>query len=293
MKISLVLSAYNGASYIIPQLDSLRYQSLKIDEVIIRDDKSTDDTVSIIKNYISRNNLNWIFIQGEENLGWRNAFYELTKLTTGDVIFFCDQDDIWHSRKIEIMSECFNRNNNIHLLVADEYRFQYNNVPSVWPIGDLKVHKYDTSYSWPYIQRPGCVFAFDKSAKELYLRVFKKGDAHDLLMWQIAGALDSIWHIRFNAILFRRHGSNSTPQANRSLEGRLIDVNSLIDVTERLSSDETIRCIAGNRLSAFRTFLLRRQSFLLSKKPNTLVMLLPVCRYYSSLKSFIADILSN
>ena len=47
MKISVVVSTYNGQNYLIEQLDSLRTQTRKIDQVLIADDQSTDDTVKI------------------------------------------------------------------------------------------------------------------------------------------------------------------------------------------------------------------------------------------------------
>lgn len=292
MKISLVLSTYNGAKYIIPQLDSLKNQTRKIDEVIIRDDLSTDETYSIIEKYIVENSLDWSLIRGEENLGWRDAFYELTRLSSGDIIFFCDQDDIWHEKKIEIMSECFN-DNDIHLLVADEVRFQYNEIPHKWEIGSLTISKFDTRFTWPYIQRPGCVFAFDRRLKNIYMSVYRKGDAHDLLVWQIAGVLDSIWHIDFNAILFRRHDSNSTPSGVRTLEGRLTDVNNLSDVAQRLESNNQIADAAKLRVKEFLRYLDKRKSFLYSKSLFDFCSLLPQCRYYTSIKAILADVVAK
>ena len=60
--ISLVLATYNGEKYIIDQLESIINQSLQPDEVIIRDDCSTDATQSIIFDFIERNKLKWKFV---------------------------------------------------------------------------------------------------------------------------------------------------------------------------------------------------------------------------------------
>ena len=60
MRISVAMATYNGHKYIVEQLDSIRNQSLKVDEVVICDDQSSDDTVSIIRNYIEKYKLdNW------------------------------------------------------------------------------------------------------------------------------------------------------------------------------------------------------------------------------------------
>ena len=52
LRISLVLSSYNGSEYIDEQLDSLRLQDRTFDEVLICDDCSTDGTYDIIRSYI-------------------------------------------------------------------------------------------------------------------------------------------------------------------------------------------------------------------------------------------------
>lgn len=47
MKLSIVLSTYNGGAYITEQLDSILNQTRKADEVLIFDDCSTDNTPQI------------------------------------------------------------------------------------------------------------------------------------------------------------------------------------------------------------------------------------------------------
>jgi len=60
MKTTIVLSTYNGEKYILPLLDSLKDQTMSPDEVLISDDGSDDDTVSIIEQYIQEHHLlNW------------------------------------------------------------------------------------------------------------------------------------------------------------------------------------------------------------------------------------------
>ena len=68
MKLSVVLSTYNGAQYLEEQLDSLREQSRCPDEVIISDDCSNDGTVPIIKAYLEKYKLpGWRLIENDRN----------------------------------------------------------------------------------------------------------------------------------------------------------------------------------------------------------------------------------
>ena len=102
MKISIVLSTFNGSEYITEQLDTLRNQTRPAEEVLISDDASTDDTVQIIEDYIAKYELdNWLIRKNKENQGWKNNFARLLEDATGDIIFLCDQDDIWHLDKVQ------------------------------------------------------------------------------------------------------------------------------------------------------------------------------------------------
>ena len=103
--ISLIMSTYNGAEYIVEQLDSIRLQSRTADEVIICDDCSTDNTVAILQDYVSYYSLSaWKIKRNNENKGWKRNFRELLQEAQGEIIFPCDQDDIWQLDKIERMT---------------------------------------------------------------------------------------------------------------------------------------------------------------------------------------------
>ena len=52
---SVVMTTYNGEQFVYDQLYSLFKQTRKIDEVLIFDDGSTDNTVSIIETFINKN----------------------------------------------------------------------------------------------------------------------------------------------------------------------------------------------------------------------------------------------
>lgn len=98
-KISVALATYNGEKYIEKQLDSIRNQTIKPDEVVIVDDKSSDRTVALINEFIAVNNLvNWKLFVNEKNVGYRKNFYNALKKVTGEVIFLSDQDDEWHKK---------------------------------------------------------------------------------------------------------------------------------------------------------------------------------------------------
>ncbi|HFI0749913.1 TPA: glycosyltransferase, partial [Streptococcus suis] len=91
MKISVAMTTYNGEDFIVPQMDSIRCQTMAPDEVIIVDDCSNDRTIELVEDYINRYNLyNWKIILNTENIGWRKNFRKALFSTTGDIIFLAD-----------------------------------------------------------------------------------------------------------------------------------------------------------------------------------------------------------
>ena len=101
MKTSLVMAIYNGEKYIIEQLESIRNQTVKIDEAIFIDDCSTDNSYHMVHQFIDGYQLmNWKLIKNENNLGYRNNFKKGLELASGDIVFLSDQDDKWHNNKV-------------------------------------------------------------------------------------------------------------------------------------------------------------------------------------------------
>ena len=98
--ISVALCTYNGERYIRQQLDSILSQSLPVDEIVIFDDKSDDETFCVLKQYGLKNSQIRLF-QNEENIGYKKNFERALLACQGDYIFFSDQDDIWDLYKVE------------------------------------------------------------------------------------------------------------------------------------------------------------------------------------------------
>jgi len=119
MVISVVIATYNGERFIEEQLKSILEQSVQPDEVIICDDCSTDKTVDKVRRLIEENGLkHWVLQENDENKGFKLNFLQGMKMAAGDIIFLCDQDDIWHPEKIRLMKECMERDQKVSLLAC-------------------------------------------------------------------------------------------------------------------------------------------------------------------------------
>ena len=107
-KISVVMTSYNGEKYIREQLDSIITNITENDELIIGDDGSTDNTISIIDEYLDK--FPHIKLVKSQKLGTTNNLERLISMTNGDIIFIADQDDVWDSQKVSKICNAFQDN---------------------------------------------------------------------------------------------------------------------------------------------------------------------------------------
>ena len=109
------MCTYNGAEFLPAQLESIAAQSRRPDEIVVCDDGSTDDTVSVIK----RSPLPITLHTNEKNLGTGKNFEKAINLCTGDVIALSDQDDVWREDKLQKIETAFEQNLSVGLVFSD------------------------------------------------------------------------------------------------------------------------------------------------------------------------------
>lgn len=235
MRCSVAMTTYNGRDYVERQLDSIRTQTILPDEVLISDDGSTDGTVEFVRNYIEKNNLkNWIIWQNEQNLGWKANFRKVLGACEGDLIFLCDQDDIWLPEKIEDMKRIMEIHAEILLLISN-YTVRYDHSDeNIRTAGisdsdgtlefyDLKKHHLD-------IMRPGCTYCARKGLIRQMLAHDIPDAGHDAMLWRYAIIQDGLYLYRKPLIIFCRHEGNATTStADLTLKGHVNQLNWLIE----------------------------------------------------------------
>jgi glycosyltransferase involved in cell wall biosynthesis len=94
-RVSVVVPNYNYANYIVARLDSIINQSLPIYELIILDDASADDSVSVISKWLTDHHVECRLIVNSVNSG--NVFDQWAKgvaHATGDYVWIAEADDL-------------------------------------------------------------------------------------------------------------------------------------------------------------------------------------------------------
>ncbi|WP_158828764.1 glycosyltransferase family 2 protein [Mucilaginibacter lacusdianchii] len=130
--VSIALCTYNGAKYLKQQIDTLLNQTYTNIEIVITDDQSSDDTLSILEQYAAADS-RIIIHKNEKNLGYAKNFEKAIHLCKGKYIALSDQDDIWALNKIELLVNAIGN----ALLIYHDSEFVDNEEQSLGKMSDV------------------------------------------------------------------------------------------------------------------------------------------------------------
>ncbi|MCI0340392.1 MAG: glycosyltransferase [Planctomycetales bacterium] len=99
--VSVALCTLDGARFLPGQLGSVRAQTLAPVEVVVRDDGSRDGTPAILREFAATVPFPVRFLPAGERLGPAQGFARALAECRGELVAFCDQDDVWDARKLE------------------------------------------------------------------------------------------------------------------------------------------------------------------------------------------------
>ena len=113
------MCTYNGASYVIAQLESIAIQTRLPTELVICDDASTDDTVGVIEHFAASAPFPVRLEVNTRNIGSTKNFDKAIQLCHGELIALADQDDVWLPKKLELIEAELQRAPNVGLVFSD------------------------------------------------------------------------------------------------------------------------------------------------------------------------------
>jgi glycosyltransferase involved in cell wall biosynthesis len=119
MNISAVIPAYNCAAFIEEAIDSILRQSQPIDEIIIVDDGSTDNTEELVRSMANNTANPTIVYTKQDNEGPSSARNRGIEIAKGDWIAFLDADDRWTPNKIALQMAALEKEPTLQLIAGD------------------------------------------------------------------------------------------------------------------------------------------------------------------------------
>ena len=120
--VSVALCTFRGEPYLAAQVDSILAQTRPPQELVVFDDASPDGTWALLDSFAPRiraAGIRLVMHRNAVNVGYIANFEQALRATTGDVVFLCDQDDIWHPTKIERFAAEFEQRPDLLMLHSD------------------------------------------------------------------------------------------------------------------------------------------------------------------------------
>ena len=111
------MATYNGARFLEPQLASIAAQTRLPDELVVCDDQSSDESVEIVERFASRAPFEVRVVRNPERLGFAGNFLQAARMSRGDVIAWCDQDDVWMPEKLAVCARELESDDEVLLVV--------------------------------------------------------------------------------------------------------------------------------------------------------------------------------
>ncbi len=103
------------------QLDSILNQTVKLDEIVICEDNSTDNTKEILEIYNLANPGLFKILHNTQNLGSNKNAEKAIQHCTGDIVFLSDHDDEWFPNKVERTLQYFEQNPQMNGVFSNGY----------------------------------------------------------------------------------------------------------------------------------------------------------------------------
>jgi rhamnosyltransferase len=216
----IVLASFNGAKYIAEQIESLRAQTQSQWELLIRDDGSTDDTLSIIRDYLQKDSRIQILehsgTDGGSTLGNFSALLAAAYERGADYVFCCDQDDVWEPNKLELMLlkmrqlEGIDREPSLlhHDLAVVNEKLELT-ADSFIELMQLRPR--DEQNPERLISRnevTGCAMVCNRALLEIALPVSRKAVMHDWWLVLCAAYFGRLAYTPEKLVKYRQHGDN-------------------------------------------------------------------------------------
>jgi rhamnosyltransferase len=219
--LTIVLSSYNGATFLAAQVDSIRRQTFTDWSLLIRDDGSSDGTVSLVQSLAELEPRLTPVHDRLGNLGPAGSFgvlLEHAARTGSPYVALADQDDVWLPDKLEreldllrgrerevgdrvpllVYSDMAVVREDLSVIHPSFLRYQRVHHVDEWPLGTLLIQNFVA----------GCTIVVNRALLELALPIPKAVVMHDWWLGQCAAALGQVLYLPAVTMLYRQHGGN-------------------------------------------------------------------------------------
>ncbi|RYF95060.1 MAG: glycosyltransferase family 2 protein [Chitinophagaceae bacterium] len=223
--ISVVLATYNGERFLRKQIDSIIYQTLAPEEILVGDDRSDDDTAKILQEYQTALKVH----VNATRLGAVINFKTIaSKVNQANYIAFADQDDIWLPGKLALSLDHLQKfqKPDLPAMVYSDPKIINDQdeliSPSLWAL--LGIDQYPHTLDTILFGNPvsGCTMLVNPALAK-YIDTIPDDFSinHDAWLTLCAYTFGRAVVLPEQVILYRQHGNNLTFSTAHQPAGRL------------------------------------------------------------------------
>nr|WP_283102937.1 glycosyltransferase family 2 protein [Acidithiobacillus sp. S30A2] len=213
------MATYNGERYVRELIQSILAQTYTGWRLMVHDDSSSDATMVIVEEF-RRNNPEKIFIinDGISFGSAKRNFQHLLQISRSQYVMFCDQDDVWMDKKIEVSLDAMMAAEkayvDVPIIVHTDLEVVDQNLdiisPSMFWSQRLRKNSKDKNLLFFVNNITGCTMLINKKAAELGHCMPEEAIMHD---WWIGlktlQAGGSVAFVDLPTIRYRQHQSNT------------------------------------------------------------------------------------
>jgi GT2 family glycosyltransferase len=152
--VTALVPTYNGAAFITRTLDSLAAQTWPHLEVLIGDDRSTDDTLDVVRRFAG-NRPNTRIVERDTNLGWLRNSNDLMARASGELMFFAFHDDAVAPTYVEKLVGALSTNTRAVLAFSDMHVHELDGSVNLHVFDELEGIRSSLQRGRVMVRRPG------------------------------------------------------------------------------------------------------------------------------------------
>jgi glycosyltransferase involved in cell wall biosynthesis len=213
--VSVVMAVYNGRQFLQEQMSSVVSQLQQDDEFIVVDDASTDDSLEIVGQFAAPN---LVLVRNSTNIGLRQTLQRGLLLARHEIIFLCDQDDVWLPGKRDACVAAFARDPRTLIVMTDaEVIDSHGNLISrsfIAERGGFNGTALGTLWRNRY---HGCTMAIRATLLSLALPIPAGAPMHDMWFGVMGTLTGIVEYLPQPYLRYRRHGRNISPLRHQSI----------------------------------------------------------------------------
>ena len=207
------MTVFNGREFLREQLDSVLAQLHQGDELLVIDDASTDGSLESVRSQAPPQ---LRIITNAHNLGVVRSFGRGLALASHDVVFLCDQDDVWLPGKRAAYVAEFERDPATYAVISDCEVIDGEGkvlAPSFMATrGGFSSSVSSTLWRNRFI---GCAMAVRRSLLQIALPLPDSLPMHDMWLGALASIFGRVIYLPHPYLRYRRHGGNYTQRRSR------------------------------------------------------------------------------